>query len=238
MENTSVDLKGKQKAFLYILLLVYLVVEIVDILKFLKLEDSGLDQNKVSYDLYNMTNQTENDTEFNLTFHTFNVTKNKEKDGINFETYYYISIYSNLIAACIDFLFIILICVNANCGAEYINYCCCICSRADEGKCAKGITECGQNHPLIIQFLIGLLNTIIIIVLMSEYGAGKIPILPLVFYIIAIIATIAYWCLSKFKFNKISIPPINKTNTEVKPQDISGTQVNVNQPESGKYILK
>lgn len=43
MENTSFDLKGKQKAFLYILLLVYLVVPIVDILKFLKLEDSGLD---------------------------------------------------------------------------------------------------------------------------------------------------------------------------------------------------
>ena len=232
MENTSVDLKGKQKAFLYILLLVYLVVPIVDILKFLKLEDSGLDQNKVSYDHYNRVNQSENDTEFNLTFHTFNVTKNKEKDGINFETYYYISIYSNLIAACIDFLFIILICVNFNFGEKCITYCCCFCKLADD------IMKCGLKHPLIIQFLIGLLNTIIIIVLMSEYGAGKIPILPLVFYIIAIIATIAYWCLSKFKFNKISIPPINKTNTEVKPQDISGTQVNVNQPESGKYILK
>ena len=190
-------------------------------------------QNKVAYDHYNRINQSENGIEFNLTFHTFNVTKNKDKDGINFETYYYISIYSNLFAVCIDFLFIILICVNVNCGAKCINYCCCLCS-----KCVKETINCGLNHPLIKQFLIGLLNTIIIIALMSEYGAGKIPILPLVFYIIAIIATIAYWCLSKFKFNKISIPPINKTNTEVKPQDISGTQVNVNQPKSGKYILK
>ena len=117
-----------------------------------------------------------------MTFHAFNVTKNKDKDGINFKTYYYISIYSNLFAACVDFLFIILICLNVNCGTKCINYCCCLWSRIDEGKCAESTIKCGLSHPLIIQFLISRLNFIIMIVLMSEYGAGKIPILPLFLY--------------------------------------------------------
>lgn len=235
MKNSSDKLQGKQKAFLYFLLLIYLAVPIADILMFSDKDEQYSDGgfHKVAYDNYNRTNQSENDEEFNTTFHAFNTTKKKDKNEISFETYFYINEYSNILLVCIDFLFIILICVGIISGLKCMGYCCCLCG----GSCVNCLFNCALNHPVIIQFLISLLNFIIMIILISRYGAVKDFVLLLLMYAFAIIATIVYWCLSKFKFNNKSIPPVNKPSIEVNPQDISTTQVKVNQPESGKTIL-
>ena len=144
MKNSSDKLQGKQKAFLYFLLLIYLAVPIADILMFSDKDEQYSDGgfHKVAYDNYNRTNQSENDEEFNTTFHVFNTTKKKDKNEISFETYYYINEYSNILLVCIDFLFIILICVDNNFGQKCIGHCCCLCGES----CVICLVNCGSNH--------------------------------------------------------------------------------------------
>ena len=170
-----------------------------------------------------------------MTFHTYNVTnnKNKNKNKLSFDTYFYINLYSNILSAVIDFLFIILICTNLKYGQKCMAFSYCLFNNAsDDGCCMKCLMSFVLNNPLLLQFLITLLSFSIIIAIFS-----KQLIILLILHIIAIILTIVYWYLSKFMFNKKLIPPSNKPNIETNPKDISTTQVKVNQPESGKTIL-
>ena len=187
--NSFDTLPRKQKVYLYILLVGYLLIGIGDIYLV------GIKNSEIIEDS-NGGSSNYSDTE------TFNVIK--------------IIVAASLVF--IDFMISVFILISLQAGIECTNCCCGPCAQTPQcTKCGSFCINCITNnalyHPLTIQLILGFIDIILTFTVIKIKNANIILIL--VFLFVIEISTIVYYVLSKCYFNKIpeiTSPVANTSN--------------------------
>lgn len=189
MQIPTTELKGKEKLILFLILLAFLVIPIISLIKVSINCLDAVNESQFKLDYQRYINQTYSNNksdeevfeQFN-TYYKLNKTKKSDYDQYlgtikNFDTYFYMKIYIEIILIVVDFLIIIFI-VSVEFGGKIITICCSpcltICNCYDCYKwCIKCFVEGSAFNPLSMQSIISLFLFIMSIFLVSEINKGR-----------------------------------------------------------------